>query len=187
MSLEGPRARPGLGQGIRIFDAGLHLESVRTRQSKALEDVHLRAVLHAPVEGQRRVVDESDGIHDQGGAFPMSDRIAIEGGVGALGMGPAVGVDMAHLHECLDVDRDLPRTIEDLERIGLAHDRGHSRGKTVGAGGVLVAARSLLGYVRFVPLGIGCGERGLCRGCEGGGIHRHFPDSGGEVGQLADL
>ncbi len=62
-----------LSQRFRVVNGGGDFQRLQILQMEAFHDMHLFAVARSPAHAKRGVLGETDGIHNQGIAFPMSN------------------------------------------------------------------------------------------------------------------
>ncbi len=130
---------------------------------------------------------QPDGVDHQVLAFPVADRIAVEGQVRVVHVLATVGEHPADLAVGLDGDGHPARREDELQRIGHLHDLGRARRDAVG-----VLVLDVLAVLHAGPEGgeLGGGVRGQSgrlgpsAGAEQGGPV-DLPDAGFPVRQLA--
>src|SRR5581483_648731 len=75
MELEGERSTPGFGIGFGILDGQIVLQGVVIHAPDALGQMQIRTV-GMPAAIEPGLVVKADGVHHQGVAFPVPNRIA---------------------------------------------------------------------------------------------------------------
>ncbi len=141
----------------------------------------------ADASGDLGVRLQGNGVDHQVLAFPMADRVAVEGEIRVIHVRAAIGEDATHLAVGLDGDGHPARREDELQRIGHLHDLGRARRDAVGVL-VLDVLAVFLGGLVGVELGLHLGRQGGRLGTAAGpeqGRPVDLPDAFFPIRQLA--
>ncbi len=122
------------------------------------------------------------GLDHQIAALPVADGVPVEGRVRVVGVPASIRVDAADLAVRLDGDGHPAGRIDELHRIGPAHDHRHPRRHAVRVAVLKAFAHRRIG----LGLGLG-GELRLRLGRSTGGLPVDVPNPFVEVRQRRDL